>query len=1377
MWKLRYYKKHPKTRAILHYVSQKPVIFLTFANDHEGRFLESLRPEQAGIHHQLAKYQNKGEGLYHSSGASEPELLLKDLNEFTGQLVIFHFSGHSDGAGLQLESQAGGKILLHGGNLSSILAAEAKQNLHLVFLNACKTHGLLSSLKEIGVPAIIATDREVPDKEAKSFAVAFYRSLVSGNSLETAFMQSKAALEPGIERRRIFRGLEFEEEEEESDGIPWGLYIQDEKVLDWKLVDKDPLEDLPEVPLSYYQKLPKSPFRNLLPFNKKHAGIFFGRGNEIREIYHKIKGIHPLILYHGQSGVGKSSLLDAGLIPRIEEEYQVIFVKRMQDGSEQTLEKALEIKEEQTLRSRWLEIEEKGKPLVVILDQVEEVYAQKNHADADAELRALFLMLSDCFDSNEEIPAGRMILSYRKEYHAELEHFALDFDLPYTEIFLERLKRKGIVEAIEGTNQNIHTQDKYGIVLETNESGDLAGIIADDLLEDGDSALAPVLQILLSRMWDVSEDKHFSISLYQELKKEGYLLQDFFERQMGILQEKFPQEVESGLALDLLYTYTTSLGSSNSHVDEVVQEKYGHVPESVTQLLQELVNLYLLFIRKKGERSLSHDTLAPIVQKNHKISDSLGQRALRILENKSHNVEQEKALLDKQDLETVEAGALGMRSWNNHEVQLIERSKLQQAKISKQKRLIRQLGILAVGIVVFFGGLAVWQWQVAEQRGTQMESNFLASEAIALLDSEPKKAKEMAVKAWESDKTNDFARSALLKSYYNQVYEYQGETFFGPVYENFPQDSFLFPSSVYGLDHSPYADELLITFWDGSVSLYETSGKELLHFPGDGETRSRTARFAPDSSGNFAFVVADSVYVFDRKSNKKSKVLRAQGLKTIQKVAFSQDAQTLFAIGNRNLVAWNWQDNELLGLARIGPGTSALSVTSDDQIITGSSDHFTRVWKLEKELILVDSFKAHYSPITSSGTYTNRNSNDFGPELVTGSFEGEISLWDKNQRLLKTIYAHNAEVYALRFSEDGKYLISSSLDGSAKVWDMQAPYNQVLSLVGHESGVYYGVFSQHGEFAYTSSTDRSVKKWSLKANPLELLNDTLKGISGVELSLDDEELLVSNDSGNWVISTTSREVRQVQKASNISQSIFSPNPAEIINLTNDQTLEIWNREKKEIVYKYQIEDYPISLTTSANQSYLLLLTHLTMSDWGFDQGMISSEPRTLEHNTYFLDLVKNDKGTIVLDDQGKIWEWKLNDSLQSIGIVPDETDQIVISPDGKYWGVVLSTEDKSVFLMDKRNPENRIYLSRNINDVYDLAFSPNEEMLATGSEDGTLRLWNYQGEEIFSINLFSSPMEQLIFSHDADFLFMIDENGKIIKLLLAPELIASELKQ
>ncbi|MCK6551208.1 serine/threonine protein kinase, partial [Myxococcota bacterium] len=63
----------------------------------------------------------------------------------------------------------------------------------------------------------------------------------------------------------------------------------------------------------------EGPFRGLLPFDHRHAHLFFGRTTEIESFVERLRA-EPLLLVIGASGVGKSSFVRAGVVPRLEEQ-------------------------------------------------------------------------------------------------------------------------------------------------------------------------------------------------------------------------------------------------------------------------------------------------------------------------------------------------------------------------------------------------------------------------------------------------------------------------------------------------------------------------------------------------------------------------------------------------------------------------------------------------------------------------------------------------------------------------------------------------------------------------------------------------------------------------------------------------------------------------------------------------------------------------------------------------------------------------------------------------------------------------------------------------------------------------------------------------
>ncbi len=65
-------------------------------------------------------------------------------------------------------------------------------------------------------------------------------------------------------------------------------------------------------------------------FEREEQDLFFGRGEEIRDLYSQVKVMNLVVLF-SKSGIGKSSLLNAGLVPLLELEPFVPIKVRFQD--------------------------------------------------------------------------------------------------------------------------------------------------------------------------------------------------------------------------------------------------------------------------------------------------------------------------------------------------------------------------------------------------------------------------------------------------------------------------------------------------------------------------------------------------------------------------------------------------------------------------------------------------------------------------------------------------------------------------------------------------------------------------------------------------------------------------------------------------------------------------------------------------------------------------------------------------------------------------------------------------------------------------------------------------------------------------------------
>jgi hypothetical protein len=770
----------------------KPVIFLAFANDrvNETAYLRNLPKEMSGIREVLQKAVKAGLcELVERANATIAQILdVFQDNYYKDRIAVFHYGGHANGYQLLLETMEGEHASAHSEGLISFFAKQ--QGLKLVFLNGCSSQQQALDLIEVGLPTVIGTSQSINDDVATSLAIRFYAALGNGANLSRAWSEAEdqIKIQKGTSNMRdlFFEGMDeaISEHIDEAgsksssaslspDRFPWEIHFREgaELVKHWNLPEavENPLFGLPE---PEPRNLPDQPFRFLERYKREHAEIFFGRSYYIRDVFNTCvdQKSAPVILFHGQSGVGKSSMLDAGLFPRLEQVAQVVYIRRKQRlGLLGTLKRALGVSKHQadnmtsyegqaglqlqisqleelvsksvgethaklnevlsdlkqqlaeeeselakkvkkvkvddltSLLEVWKHTEEKAeKPLIILLDQVEEIFTRPNK-NMPNELDEFLEEIQQIFGYPKQRPLGKIILSYRKEYHPEINEACKNFTIPREETFLKALSRKDIAEVIIGLTRTERLQRRYRLDVEET----LPIVIADDLLEDKDSPIAPVLQILLTKMWKLSEEEneehHFTVQHYQALRTQGILMDDFFREQMELVDLKYPELVASGLALDILDNHTTKMGTADTRNFNELRERYSDRQEEIDKLLKEFKRLYLLTDIGNKLTGLAHDTLAPLVQDEFRHSAKPGQRAALILENKviAYNQEPE-TVIDIDDLKIVESGVGGMRLWTMQEQELIDKSRERKAKLLADEKRNKRLRY-AFLILIFLG--------------------------------------------------------------------------------------------------------------------------------------------------------------------------------------------------------------------------------------------------------------------------------------------------------------------------------------------------------------------------------------------------------------------------------------------------------------------------------------------------------------------------------------------------------------------------------------------------------------------------------------------------------------------------------------------------
>mgnify|MGYP002624252970 CR=1 FL=1 len=228
-----------------------PLIFLAFANDPDAH-LALLKQESRLLFSALEELDRKAYLKLHREESAQTKDIFDGFTRNKNRVAIFHYGGHASGTKLLLEEGEG-----HAIGLAPLLGEQ--ENLKLVFLNGCSSKGQVETLFRAGVKSVIATSVEIEDVKATEFAQQFYEALANKRSIGQAFQLAEAFLKTrysdsiSIQSRSI---VVEELEKEESEDLPWGLYIQEgylEEILNWKLPYYRPI-GLPKDMIQYIGK-------------------------------------------------------------------------------------------------------------------------------------------------------------------------------------------------------------------------------------------------------------------------------------------------------------------------------------------------------------------------------------------------------------------------------------------------------------------------------------------------------------------------------------------------------------------------------------------------------------------------------------------------------------------------------------------------------------------------------------------------------------------------------------------------------------------------------------------------------------------------------------------------------------------------------------------------------------------------------------------------------------------------------------------------------------------------------------------------------------------------------------------------------------------
>ena len=156
--------------------------------------------------------------------------------------------------------------------------------------------------------------------------------------------------------------------------------------------------------------------------------------------------------------------------------------------------------------------------------------------------------------------------------------------------------------------------------------------------------------------------------------------------------------------------------------------------------------------------------------------------------------------------------------------------------------------------------------------------------------------------------------------------------------------------------------------------------------------------------------------------------------------------------------------------------TTSLDFSPDGKyLLVGSADHTASIWDMWRN-IKVGELKGHTKEV-SGVTYSPK-----GDLIATCSYDGKMKLWkvsgETYTEVMEVKYGKKAKdrLRCVKFGPDGKKVALGSDDGVIRVFDIENQ-NVSLFLRGHEHSVMALDYSSDGKYLFSSSLDGSFRAW------------------------------------------------------------------------------------------------------------------------------------------------------------------------------------------------------------------------------------------------------------------------------------------------------------